>query len=148
DIPSVKKIEQINKIDFINAGGIDFESKEIEDFLNDDSIPFRVEDSVFNMDEDILFLESLLRDDPIPPHLIIPNQTKLPIEETNHSLNMGTKNLIPIPNECLVVLENGNQSTEPINDNSSDFTIISNPPFDVESNSDESTSNHNTVKSD
>nr|GEY75022.1 reverse transcriptase domain-containing protein [Tanacetum cinerariifolium] len=31
DIPSVKKIEQINKIDFINAGGIDFESEEIED---------------------------------------------------------------------------------------------------------------------
>nr|GEX41322.1 hypothetical protein [Tanacetum cinerariifolium] len=40
------------------------------------------------------------------------------------------------------------ESTEPINDNSLDFTIISNPPYDVESNSDESTSNHNTVKSD
>nr|GFB19009.1 reverse transcriptase domain-containing protein [Tanacetum cinerariifolium] len=80
DIPSVKKIEQINKIDFINAGGINFESEEIEDFLNDDSIQFRVEDSSFNMDKDILFLESLLRDDPIPPHPIIPNQTKLPIE--------------------------------------------------------------------
>nr|GFA86348.1 hypothetical protein [Tanacetum cinerariifolium] len=165
DIPSVKKVEQINKIDFINAGGIDFESEEIEDFLNDDSIPFGVEGSSFNMDEDIIFLESLLRDDPIPPHPIIPNQTKLPIEETNHSLNMGyehfntnlvtkdvaefsTQNLIPIPNECIVVSENESQSTEPINDNSSDFTIISNPPSDVESNSDESTSNHNTVKSD
>nr|GEX23347.1 reverse transcriptase domain-containing protein [Tanacetum cinerariifolium] len=89
DIPSVKKVEQINKIDFINAGGIDFESEEIEDFLNDDSIPFEVEGSPFNMDEDILFLESLLRDDPISPHPIIPNQTKLPIEETNHSLNIG-----------------------------------------------------------
>nr|GEX75768.1 reverse transcriptase domain-containing protein [Tanacetum cinerariifolium] len=100
-----------------------------------------VEDSSFNMDEDILFLESLLREDQIPPHPIIPNQTKLPIEETNHSLNMG-------------------QSTEPINDNSSDFTIISIPLFDndkinsdeinshVESKSDESTSNHDTVKSD
>nr|GFA73813.1 hypothetical protein [Tanacetum cinerariifolium] len=60
----------------------------------------------------------------------------------------STKNLIPIPNECIVVLENGSQSTEPINDNSLDFTIISNPPSDVESNSDESTSNHNTMKSD
>nr|GFA76525.1 hypothetical protein [Tanacetum cinerariifolium] len=177
DILSVKKVEQINKIDFINAGGIDFESKEIEDFLNDDSIPFGVEDSPFNMDEDILFLESFLRDDPIPPHLIIPNQTKLPIEETSHSLNMGyehfntnlvtnnvaessTKNLIPIPNECMVVSENRSQSTEPVNDNSSNFTIISNPLFDndkinfdeinshVESNSDESTSNHDTEKSD
>nr|GEU97533.1 hypothetical protein [Tanacetum cinerariifolium] len=124
DIPSVKKVKQINKIDFINVGGIYFESEEIEDFLNDDSIPFGVEDSPFNMDEDILFLESLLRDDPIPPHPIIPNQTKFLIEETNHSLNMGyehfntnlltkdvvessTKNLIPIPNECMIVLENG-----------------------------------------
>nr|GFA16154.1 reverse transcriptase domain-containing protein [Tanacetum cinerariifolium] len=162
DVPSVKKVEQINKIDFINAGGIDFESEEIEDFLNDDSIPFGVEDSPFNMEEDILFLESLLRDDPIPLHPIISNQTKLPIEETNYSLNMGyehfntnlvtkdvaessTKNLIPIPNECIVVSENGSQSTKPINDNSS---IISNPLSYVESNSDESTSNHNTVKSD
>nr|GFA15229.1 hypothetical protein [Tanacetum cinerariifolium] len=100
-------------------------------------------DSPFNMDKDILFLESLLRDVPIPPHSIIPNQTKLPIEETNHSLKMGyehfhtkdiaessTKNLIPIPNECIVVSENGSQSSEPINDNFSDFTIISNPLFD------------------
>nr|GEZ91713.1 reverse transcriptase domain-containing protein [Tanacetum cinerariifolium] len=162
---------------FVMVGGIDFESEEIEDFLNDDSIPFGIEDSPFNMDEDILFLESLLRDDPIPPHLIIPNQTKLPIKEPNHSFNMGyehfntnlvtndvaesnTKNLIPIPNECMIVLENGSQSTEPINDNSSDFTIILNLLFDndkinsdeinshVESNSDESTSNHDAEKSD
>nr|GEZ25487.1 reverse transcriptase domain-containing protein [Tanacetum cinerariifolium] len=150
---------------FVKVGGIDFESEEIEDFLKNDSIPFGVEDSLFNMEEDILFLESLLRDEPIPPHPIIPNQTKLSIEETNHSLNMGyehfntnlltkdvaessTKNLIPILNECMVVLENGSQSTEPINDNSLDFTIISNPLSDVETNSNESTSNHITVKSD
>nr|GEV07935.1 hypothetical protein [Tanacetum cinerariifolium] len=161
---------------FVKFGGIDFESEEIENFLNDDLIPFGVEDSLFNMDEDILFLESLLSEDPIPPHLIIPNQTKLPIEETKHSLNMGydhfntnlatndvaessTKNLIPILNECMVVSKNGSQSTEPVNDNSSDSTIISNLLFDndkinfdeinshVESNSDESTSNYDTVKS-
>nr|GFB10618.1 reverse transcriptase domain-containing protein [Tanacetum cinerariifolium] len=89
DIPSVKKIKQINKIEFINAGGIDSESEEIEDFLNEDSIQFGVENSPFNMDKDIVFLESLLKDDPIPPHPINPNQTKLPIEETNHSLKMG-----------------------------------------------------------
>nr|GFA25469.1 hypothetical protein [Tanacetum cinerariifolium] len=178
DIPSIKKVEQINKIDFINAGGIDFESEEIENFLDDDSIPFRVEDSPFNMEEDILFLESLLREDPIPPHLIIPNQTKLPIEEPKHSLKMGyehfntnlvakddvaessTKNLIPIPHECMVVSENGSQSTEPVNDNYLIFTTISNLLFDndkinsdeinshVEFNSDESTSNHDTKKSD
>nr|GFA59378.1 hypothetical protein [Tanacetum cinerariifolium] len=144
DIPSIKKVEQINKIDFIDRGGIDFESEEIKNFLNDDSIPFGAEDSPFNMEEDILFLESLLRENPIPPHLINLNQTKLPIEETNHSLNM----------------ENGSQSTEPVNDNSLDFTIISNLLFNndkinsdeinshVESNSDESTSTHDTVKSD
>nr|GEZ65205.1 hypothetical protein [Tanacetum cinerariifolium] len=151
DISSVKKIEQINKIEFINAGGIDSESEEIEDFLNDDSIQFGVEDCPFNMDKDILFLESLLRDDPIPSHPIIPNQTKLPIMETNHSLKMGyehfntilltkdvaessTKNLTPIPNECIVVSENGSQSSEPINDNSSnplfDESTVKNDYFD------------------
>nr|GEW26590.1 reverse transcriptase domain-containing protein [Tanacetum cinerariifolium] len=117
DIPSIKKVEQINKIDFINAGGINFESEEIKNFLNDDSIPFRVEDSLFNMDEDILFLEGFLIEDPIPPHSIIPNQTKLPIIEPKHLFKMGhehfntnlvtkdvaessTKNLIPFPHEC------------------------------------------------
>nr|GEZ61605.1 hypothetical protein [Tanacetum cinerariifolium] len=151
---------------------IDFESEDIENFLNDDSIPFEVEDSPFNMDEDILFLESLLREDPIPPHPIIPNQTKLPIEEPNHSFKMGcehfntnlltkdvaessTKNLIPIPHECEVIPENGSKSIEPVNDNSSIFTTISNPlldndkiNYDLEFNSDESTSNHDTVKCD
>nr|GFB24018.1 reverse transcriptase domain-containing protein [Tanacetum cinerariifolium] len=177
DIPSIKKVEQINKIDFINARGIDFESEEIENFLNDDSIPFGVEDSPFNMDEDILFLESLLREDPISLQLIIPNQIKLPIEKPKHSFKKGyehfntnlvtkdvaessTKNLIPIPHECKGVSENGSESIEPVKDNSSVFTTISNSLFDnykinsdeinshVESNSDESTSNHDTVKFD
>nr|GEY03960.1 reverse transcriptase domain-containing protein [Tanacetum cinerariifolium] len=48
------------------------DSEEIENFLNDDSIPIGVEDSLFNMEEDILFLEGLLIEDPSPPHLIIP----------------------------------------------------------------------------
>nr|GEX37702.1 hypothetical protein [Tanacetum cinerariifolium] len=69
DIPSIKRFEQINKIDFINAGESD--SEEIENFLNDDSIPLGVEDSLFNMEEDILFLEK-----------------------------SSTKNLVPIPLEC------------------------------------------------
>nr|GEZ03962.1 hypothetical protein [Tanacetum cinerariifolium] len=162
---------------FVKVGGIDFESEEIENFLNDDSIPFGVEDSPFNMEEDILFLESLLRENLIPPHLIIPNQTKLPIEEPKHSFKMGyehfntnlvtndvaessTKNLIPIPHECDVISEKGSKYIEPVNDNSSVFTTISNPLFDndknnsdeinshVESNSNESTSNHDTVKCD
>nr|GEU67148.1 reverse transcriptase domain-containing protein [Tanacetum cinerariifolium] len=36
------------------------DSEEIENFLNDDSIPIGVENSKFNMEEDILFLERLL----------------------------------------------------------------------------------------
>nr|GFD11571.1 hypothetical protein [Tanacetum cinerariifolium] len=82
------RVENENKIDFIDAGGIDFDSEEIENFLNDNLIPFGVEDSPFNMEEDILFLESLLIEDPIPPHPIIPNQTKFPIEEPKHSFKM------------------------------------------------------------
>nr|GFB41303.1 reverse transcriptase domain-containing protein [Tanacetum cinerariifolium] len=117
DISSIKKVEQINKIDFIDAGGIDFDSEEIENFLNDDSIPFGVEDSLFNMVEDIFFLESLLIEEPFLNPPIIPNHTKLPIEEPKHSFKMGyehfntnlvtndvaessTKNLVPIPHEC------------------------------------------------
>nr|GFC52869.1 hypothetical protein [Tanacetum cinerariifolium] len=46
------------------------------------------------MEEDIFFLEGLLIEDPFPPHPIIPNQTKSPIEEPKHSFNMGP--LIPI----------------------------------------------------
>nr|GFB79456.1 hypothetical protein [Tanacetum cinerariifolium] len=116
-------------------------------------------------------------EDEIPLHSIIPNQTKFPIEEPKHSFKMGydhfntnlvtndvaessTKNLIPIPHESKVTSENGSKSIEPVNDNSSVFTTISNPLFDndkinsneinshVESNSDESTSNHNIVKFD
>nr|GEX90735.1 hypothetical protein [Tanacetum cinerariifolium] len=136
---------------FVKVEEIDSESEEIEDFLNDDSIQFGVEDSSFNMDKDILFLESLLRDDPIPPHSIIPNQTKLPSKEINHSLKMryehlntnlltkdvaesSTKNLIPIPNECIIVSDNGSQSTKPINDDSSnphsDESIVKSDYFD------------------
>nr|GFB28635.1 reverse transcriptase domain-containing protein [Tanacetum cinerariifolium] len=129
DILSIKKVKQVNKIDFINVGGFDFESEEIENFLNDDSILFGVEDSPFNIDEYIIILESLLREDPILPHPIIPNQTRLPIEEPKHSFKMGlehfntnlvtnnvaessTKNLIPIPHECVVVSENRKSSTK------------------------------------
>nr|GEU81945.1 putative reverse transcriptase domain-containing protein [Tanacetum cinerariifolium] len=91
-------------------------SEKIEIFLNDDSIPLGVEDSPFNMEEDILFPEGLLIEDPFLPHPIIPNQTKSPIEEPKHSFNMGyeyfntnlvtndiaessTKNLVPISRE-------------------------------------------------
>nr|GFB74042.1 hypothetical protein [Tanacetum cinerariifolium] len=68
------------------------------------------------MEEDILFLESLLREEPCPNPPIIPNQIKSPIEEPRHSFKMGyehfntnlvtndvvessIKNIIPIPHE-------------------------------------------------
>nr|GEX82996.1 reverse transcriptase domain-containing protein [Tanacetum cinerariifolium] len=143
DIPSIKKFEQVNKIDFINA------------------------------EEDILFLEGLLIEDPSLPHPIIPNQTKSPIEEHEHSFSMGyehfstnlvikevaessTKNLLPIPRESKVTSNNGSKSIEPIKDDSSVFTTISNPHLDddkinydesnshIESNSVEFTSNRDT----
>nr|GEV93543.1 reverse transcriptase domain-containing protein [Tanacetum cinerariifolium] len=42
----------------------DFFLEEIEDFLNDDSISIGVENSVYDPEEDILFLEKLLNEDP------------------------------------------------------------------------------------
>nr|GFA86091.1 reverse transcriptase domain-containing protein [Tanacetum cinerariifolium] len=170
DIPSIKKVEQINKIDFIDVGGRDLDSEEIENFLNDDSIPLGVKDSPFNMDEDILFLESLLREEPCPNHPIILNLTKSPMEEPKHSFNMGyedfntnlvtndvaesnTKNLVPIPRESKVTSGNVSESIELLKNDSSVFTTISNPLFDNDKiNSDDlnshTESNHDTVKFD
>nr|GEU79522.1 reverse transcriptase domain-containing protein [Tanacetum cinerariifolium] len=47
----------------------DFFLEEIEDFLNDDSIPTGIENSVYDPEGDILFLEKLLNEDPfqLPP---------------------------------------------------------------------------------
>nr|GFA30179.1 reverse transcriptase domain-containing protein [Tanacetum cinerariifolium] len=76
DTPSISqyKFQSLNKIDLIDAGESDFYSEEIENFLNDDSIPIGIENYVFNMEEDILFLERLLKS--------------------------SIKNLVPIPREC------------------------------------------------
>nr|GEV70789.1 hypothetical protein [Tanacetum cinerariifolium] len=175
DTLSIKKFEQLNKIDFIDARGTDFFSEEIENFLNDDSIPIGVENFEFNMEEDILFLERLLSEEPCPNPPMIPNQTKPSVKEPEHSFSMGyehfsttlvtkevtessTKNLVPITRECKVTSDNGSDSIEPVKDDSSVFTAFPNPLFDndeinsdeleshVESNSVESTSNHDTVK--
>nr|GEU40729.1 DNA-directed DNA polymerase [Tanacetum cinerariifolium] len=45
-------------------GESDFFLKEIKDFLNDDSIPIGVENSMYDPKGDILFLEKLLNEDP------------------------------------------------------------------------------------
>nr|GEY95335.1 reverse transcriptase domain-containing protein [Tanacetum cinerariifolium] len=157
DTLSIKKykFEQLNKIDFIDAGGRDFYSEEIKNFLNDDSIPIGVENSEFNMEEDILFFKRLLSEKPCPNPLMNPNQIKPFIKKPEHSFSMGyehfsttlvtnevtessTKNLIPITRECEVTSDNGSESIDPVKDDSSVFITISNPLFDNdEINSDE-----------
>nr|GEV33867.1 RNA-directed DNA polymerase, eukaryota [Tanacetum cinerariifolium] len=127
DTPSISynKFESLHKIDLIDAGESDFYSEEIENFLNDDSIPTGIENFMFNMEEDILFLERLLNEDPCPIPPMNLNQTKSSIEEPEHSSSMGyehfittlvtkldevaessTKNLVPIPRECEVTSDN------------------------------------------
>nr|GEZ02159.1 hypothetical protein [Tanacetum cinerariifolium] len=118
DTPSISqyKFESLNKIDLIDTGVSESDSEEIENFLNNDSIPIGIENYVFNMEEDILFLERLLSEDPIPLSSMNPNQAKSSIEKLEHSFSMGyehfsttlvtnldevakssTKNLVPIP---------------------------------------------------
>nr|GEV31504.1 DNA-directed DNA polymerase [Tanacetum cinerariifolium] len=50
-------------------GESDFFLEEIEDFFNDESIPTKIDDSFYDPDGDILYLEKLLNDDPsqLPP---------------------------------------------------------------------------------
>nr|GEX94621.1 hypothetical protein [Tanacetum cinerariifolium] len=79
---------------------------------------------------------------------------------TNDVAESSTKNLVPIPRESKVTSCNGSESIEPIKDDFSVFTTFSNPFLDddkinsdelnsqVESNSVESISNHDTVKFD
>nr|GFA18328.1 reverse transcriptase domain-containing protein [Tanacetum cinerariifolium] len=151
---------------------------DVLDFIADPRIPlilerpFLIENYPFNMEEDILFLEGLLNEDSSPPPPMITNQTKPSIEKPEHSFSMvnehfsttlvtkevaesSTKNLVPIPRESKVTSDNGNESIEPIKDDSSVFTTFSNPLLDDDKiNSDElnshveSTFNHDTVKID
>nr|GFB49229.1 hypothetical protein [Tanacetum cinerariifolium] len=70
-------------------GESDFYSEEIEKFLNDDSIPIGIENSVLDLEGDILFLEKLLNEDPfqLPPMNL--NQAKSSIKEPEYSISMG-----------------------------------------------------------
>nr|GFA57597.1 reverse transcriptase domain-containing protein [Tanacetum cinerariifolium] len=134
----------------------DFDSKEIENFLNDDSILIGIENFVFDPEGDILFLEKLLNEDPFPMNL---NQAKSSIEEPEYSFSMGyehfstalvteldevvessIKNLVPILRKYEVTLDNESESNEPVKDDSSVFTTFSNPLFN---DSNDFTSNNN-----
>nr|GEZ05838.1 reverse transcriptase domain-containing protein [Tanacetum cinerariifolium] len=140
----------------LKCGESDFYSEEIENFLNDDSIPIEIENSVFDMEGDILFLEKLLNEDPPSMNL---NQAKSSIKEPKYSFSMGyehfnttlvtklyevaesgIKNLVPIPHEYEVTLDDESKSNEPVKDDSLVFTTFSNPLFN---DRDDFTSNDN-----
>nr|GEY65975.1 hypothetical protein [Tanacetum cinerariifolium] len=173
DTPSISynKFESLNKVDPIDAGESDFYSEEIENYLNDDSIPIGVKYSVFDPEGDILFLERLLSEEPRQLLPMNPNQAKSSIEEPEHSFSMGyehfsttlvmeldevvessIKNLVPILREYEVTSDK-----ELVKDNSSIFTTFLNPLFDndkinsneleshVESNFVESLSTHDAL---
>nr|GEX50933.1 reverse transcriptase domain-containing protein [Tanacetum cinerariifolium] len=149
DTPSISqyKFESLNKVDLIDAGVSESDSEEINFFLNDDSILIGIENSMFDQEEDILYLESLLSEDPSPLPPMNLNQAKSSIEEPEHSFSMryehfnttlvteldevaesSIKNLVPIPRECKVT-SNESESNEPVKDDSSAFTTFPNPLF-------------------
>nr|GEY41369.1 hypothetical protein [Tanacetum cinerariifolium] len=137
----------------------DFDLEEIENFLNVDSIPIGIENSVFDQEEDILFLKKLIKEDPFPMNL---NQADSSTKEPGYSFSMGyehfsttlvteldevaessIKNLVPIPREYEVTSDNESESNKvPVKDDSSAFMTFSNLLFndsdDFTSNDDES----------
>nr|GEV94509.1 reverse transcriptase domain-containing protein [Tanacetum cinerariifolium] len=135
-------------------GESDFFSEEIEDFLNDDSIPIGIKNSMYDPEGDILYFESFLKEDPcqLPP--INLNHAKSPIEEHKYSFSMGyehfittpvteldkvvessDKNLVPILRKHEVTSDNESEYNEPINDDSSSaFTTFTNPLFNDKDN--------------
>nr|GEU54555.1 reverse transcriptase domain-containing protein [Tanacetum cinerariifolium] len=156
---SYNNFVSLNKIDLLDAGESDFYTEEIENFLNDDSIPIGIENSVFDPEGDILFLERLLREDPFPLPSMNLNQVKSSIKEPDHSFSMryehfsttlvtkldkvvesSIKNLVPIPREYEVTSNNESESNEPVKDDSSAFRTFSNSLFN---DSDDFTSNDN-----
>nr|GEY41326.1 hypothetical protein [Tanacetum cinerariifolium] len=96
DTPSISynKFELLNKIDLIDAGESDFYSEEIENFLNDDSIPIGIENSVFDPEGYILLIKKLLNEDPCQLPLMDlkvaeESKEKSSIEEPEYSFSMG-----------------------------------------------------------
>nr|GFA42527.1 hypothetical protein [Tanacetum cinerariifolium] len=98
--------------------------KEADAFIavDDEPISPKIDDTYYDSEGDILFLENLLKED---PPLTNPNQTKSLVEEPEHSFNMGydhlnttpetesdkmiksgVENLVPIPREYEVASEN------------------------------------------
>nr|GEU81072.1 hypothetical protein [Tanacetum cinerariifolium] len=104
--------------------------------------------TLFDMEEDILYLKRLLSEEPRQPSPMNPNQAKSSIEEPEHSFSIGyehfsttlvteldevaessIKNLVPIPRECEVTSDKEIEFNEPVKDDSSVFTTFPNPLF-------------------
>nr|GEW77144.1 reverse transcriptase domain-containing protein [Tanacetum cinerariifolium] len=135
----------------LKCGESDFYLEEIENFLNDNSIPIGIVNSVFDIEKDILFLKRLLSEDPLPPMDL--NHAKSSIKEPEKSFSMGYKNLnttlvteldkvavfsikniVPIPRECEVTSVNEIESNMPVKDDSLVFTTFSNLLFNDKDN--------------
>nr|GEY27855.1 reverse transcriptase domain-containing protein [Tanacetum cinerariifolium] len=104
----------------------DFFSEEIENFLNDDSIPTGIKKFVYDPEGDILYFENLVKEDPFQLPLMNLNQAKSPIEEPEYLFSMGlmerliTINLCPRPIEnAYTIVESLPSSLIPIQDNDS-----------------------------
>nr|GEV48185.1 reverse transcriptase domain-containing protein [Tanacetum cinerariifolium] len=70
-------------------GESDFLMEEVEDFLKDESIPMGIEDSCYDPDGDILYLEKLLNDDP----------SQLPSMDLKQAEKTKAKSLIEEPSK-------------------------------------------------
>nr|GFC35514.1 reverse transcriptase domain-containing protein [Tanacetum cinerariifolium] len=57
-------------------GESDFFLEEIEDFMNDESIPTGIENSLYDLERDILYLEKFLNEDPFQLPPIDPKQAE------------------------------------------------------------------------
>nr|GFA48340.1 reverse transcriptase domain-containing protein [Tanacetum cinerariifolium] len=138
DTPSIKKykFESLNKVDFIDAGESDFYSEEIENFLNDDSIPVGVENYVFDQEEDIRYFEHKKIESNEP----VKDDSSVFTTFPNSLFN--DKEDVTVPNDDVLIEESKVHSNllfdnDEINSNKLESH--------VESNFVKSTSNHDTV---
>nr|GEY93808.1 reverse transcriptase domain-containing protein [Tanacetum cinerariifolium] len=136
DTPSISynKFESLNKFDLIDAGESDFYLEEIENFLNDDSIPIGIENSAKSSIEEPEYSFSMGYE-----HF----STTL-ITELYKVAESSIKNLVPIPREYEVTSDNESESNEPVKDDSSTFSnMLFNDSDDFTSNDNKSIHDEN-----
>nr|GFC09224.1 reverse transcriptase domain-containing protein [Tanacetum cinerariifolium] len=125
---------------FLRESG--FYSEEIENFLNDDSIPIGVENSVFNMEEDFLFLEGLLNNE---SECIEPVKDDSLVFTTFPNPLFNDKDYVAIHDEDVPIEESKVHSNPLFDDDEINSDELESH---VESNFVESTYNHDTMKFD